>query len=233
MPRLILTREADLLLLVTIALASVSPASVAARLRDLLPILRGLRQESSYLVVLAFVAAAGVWVARPPSVPGDFAWTTAAGIAAGIPAGALAFRADQDVLRAHRRRAQRRARVVGGRLGTTVASPQEVPVSMRWRLPAIGVLEEVVFRGVLFWYAFEVAQGLVVTVILLVVTTILFAANHLPFGNVHVLAKLPLSAVAGAVTLLSGSVAGAAVAHAWFNYRVAVQGRRSTLTFVG
>lgn len=230
MPSLTLTPETHLLLLTTVGLASVSPAALTERLSDVVPALRGARRETNYVVVLAAVAGAGVLLADPVLVVDPPLWRAAVSILAGLPAGMLAFRADQAVLRSYRRRRQLEALGRSGRLrqpsqvGTPVRGEPHVPSG--WQLTAIGILEEVVFRGVLFSLALAsgspwVAAGLVVVV------TVVFAANHVPFGDVHVVAKLPLSVLAGALTLLGGSMVGAAVAHAWFNHRVGVEADRA------
>jgi hypothetical protein len=78
------------------------------------------------------------------------------------------------------------------------------------------VLEELVYRGVLVKSCFALPNGVLV-VAALTVTCLAFALNHIGFGWPHILAKLPLSVLALAATLISGTVFPAILAHAAFN----------------
>ncbi|MFF7725405.1 CPBP family intramembrane glutamic endopeptidase [Streptomyces sp. NPDC008001] len=110
-----------------------------------------------------------------------------------------------------------RRRVMGiakGR-GGYVPTADDYRVGLGWLL-AVAVLEELVFRGVLLRMALRPGnEGLRVAGIVGVVA--MFALSHIFFGWAQVLAKLPLSVLATAATLVTGSVWAAAVTHMVFN----------------
>ena len=84
-----------------------------------------------------------------------------------------------------------------------------------WLLLA-GVLEEVLFRGVLVELILDL-ESPVLIVLCLVATVVVFAMSHLRLGYGEGLAKLPLGSVTLLVALLTRSVVPALVAHVFFN----------------
>ncbi|MGW2224166.1 CPBP family intramembrane glutamic endopeptidase [Streptomyces formicae] len=94
----------------------------------------------------------------------------------------------------------------------------DVALPLGW-LVAVGVLEECVFRGTLTGVALT-QHGIAQRVLILLAATGTFALSHIFFGWAQVAAKLPLSVIALALTLATGSVLGAVVTHALFNARI-------------
>ncbi|ATL29099.1 CPBP family intramembrane glutamic endopeptidase [Streptomyces formicae] len=94
----------------------------------------------------------------------------------------------------------------------------DVALPLGW-LVAVGVLEECVFRGTLTGVALT-QHGLAQRVLILLAATGAFALSHIFFGWAQVAAKLPLSVIALALTLATGSALGAVVTHALFNVRI-------------
>ena len=87
-------------------------------------------------------------------------------------------------------------------------------------MAAVAVLEELIYRGFLVRSAFllpalPLAAGAIVGIVLI------FALAHLQFGWEHVMAKLPLSALAMVAVVLLGTVLPAVVAHVLFNVKLA------------
>src|SRR5438094_750970 len=78
------------------------------------------------------------------------------------------------------------------------------------------VLEELVYRGVLVRACFE-SPSSALLVISLTATVFAFSLTHINFGWPQVFAKVPLSALALAATLSSGTVLPAVFAHVVFN----------------
>ncbi|MGH4035630.1 CPBP family intramembrane glutamic endopeptidase [Actinomycetota bacterium Odt1-20B] len=94
----------------------------------------------------------------------------------------------------------------------------DVALPLVW-LVTVGVLEECVFRGTLTGVALH-QHAWPVRALVLLLATAAFALSHIFFGWAQVVAKLPLSCVALALTLATGTVLGAVVAHALFNARI-------------
>ncbi|MEZ0074778.1 CPBP family intramembrane glutamic endopeptidase [Planotetraspora sp. GP83] len=83
-------------------------------------------------------------------------------------------------------------------------------------LVAVAVGEELVFRGMLTRLALSLADGRLAAAALAVAAAV-FSCSHVFFGWVQVLAKTPLAVAACAVTLLTGNVLAAIIAHVVFN----------------
>jgi Type II CAAX prenyl endopeptidase Rce1-like len=84
---------------------------------------------------------------------------------------------------------------------------------------AVAVCEELAYRGVLVRISFAApSTGLVA--VALVATVAFFALTHVWFGWTHVVAKLPLGALALVAVLVVGNVLPAVVAHVVFNLRI-------------
>jgi membrane protease YdiL (CAAX protease family) len=108
-------------------------------------------------------------------------------------------------------------------VGVTQVSNHFRPTAedFRFRLSwliAVAVLEELIFRGALLRLALHLPMSLAIVAISSVIA--MFALSHIFFGWVQVLAKTPLSIIATAVTLLTGTVGAAVVAHVFFNWHV-------------
>lgn len=112
------------------------------------------------------------------------------------------------------------------RTGTQPATRLPRPATVTAHLVACAVLEELVFRGLLVWAA--LAVGGVGGAAALAAVTALFALSHAELGPGQALAFLPLSVIALALTLATGSVVPAVTAHVVVNVRAGVAaGRRS------
>jgi membrane protease YdiL (CAAX protease family) len=106
--------------------------------------------------------------------------------------------------------------------GQSVSGPMTVvtPVQV-----AIGVLEEVVFRGGLLTFALCLRSD-AWAVVCIVLGSGLFLLNHYDYGLHQLVAKVPLLAGCLALTLATGSIIGAVTLHATFNYLMARRLRR-------
>lgn len=100
---------------------------------------------------------------------------------------------------------------------------QERSAQSGWRqivlTSSVGVLEELVFRGVLLQlclgFASWTAIGIALTAMVL-----MFALSHVWYGVEHVIAKLPLSVVTTVLVLAMGTVWPAVVTHVIFNVEI-------------
>ena len=102
---------------------------------------------------------------------------------------------------------------------TSHSDPDAMPTS-RGVVGLIAVLEELVFRGFLLSACLQVnsTAGATVAIVGLVAA---FGLSHIWFGWIHVLAKLPLGAIATIAVLWIGGVVVSVVAHLVFSLRVA------------
>ncbi|MBD8061029.1 CPBP family intramembrane glutamic endopeptidase [Oceanitalea stevensii] len=100
------------------------------------------------------------------------------------------------------------------------------PATVTGHLVACAVLEELAFRGLLVWAA--LAVGGVGGAAALVAVTVLFALSHAELGPGQPLAFLPLSVIALALVLLTGSMLPAVTAHVVVNVRAGVAAGRQT-----
>ena len=108
--------------------------------------------------------------------------------------------------------------VSGGRSWTPTRRDTDLGLGLGWLL-ATAVAEEFVFRGVLLRLALQ-PHALLAQCACVAAGVLAFALSHIFFGWGQVLAKLPLSVLATVATLLLGTVAAAALAHALFNWHV-------------
>lgn len=182
-----------------------------------------------YVAILVVVAAPAVVVLDPVHVTGPALWRVLLAIPIGVIAGGLCVWAEVLVVRAVRRRRRARSR---GPVWHAVAAPPAavrddafgvVPGQPRRLatlalLLAVATLEEILFRGVLLDLAVSLPGDLAAGAAICGIA-IAFALTHVSFGWVAVVAKLPLAAIATAVTLATGTVAAAAAAHAVVNVR--------------
>jgi membrane protease YdiL (CAAX protease family) len=93
------------------------------------------------------------------------------------------------------------------------------PLSSVWVLVAIGVLEEIIFRGFLVEACFMIPSRAWM-VLALIGSVLVFALAHVQFGWAQVFAKLPLGALTIASVLALGTVIPAILIHAIFNWSV-------------
>ena len=219
MLRPILTPEDHLLVVVVLALACVSPSALASRLVGRIGPFEN-SFETSHFIALLVLSLAGIAFLRPDLIL-TVHWGVALGIGLAAPVGWLAYFLDQRIIRASRRKMLRSGRLRPARAGSKVPAQAAIGVVRQGalRVACTGFLEEIVFRGILFHIALQ-ADALLAKVALVVLITLLFAANHIPYGRIHFVAKLPLSALAGGLTILTGSVLGAALAHFLFNHLI-------------
>lgn len=195
-----------------------------------------------YAALLASIVLGGFWLI-------GWRWSfdvSAVWIALSLPVGAvlglLAERLDRRIVRcllrrhglrpatAHSVNVQRRTHIVSqmppsmqrkNRGLRAIKSHHMIAEALRPTLAlmlCIAAMEELIFRGLLLQLA-ELSPSLWVYGTCVVGTLVVFACSHIQFGWVHVLGKAPLGALCLLVTLVSGSVVGAIVAHALFNFR--------------
>ena len=126
--------------------------------------------------------------------------------------------------------ASRTRRPLSSRAGGPAAVEAPRPATVTGHLVACAVLEELVFRGLLVWAA--LALGGVGGAAALAVVTVLFALSHAELGPGQPLAFLPLSVIALALVLVTGSVLPAVTAHVVVNVRAGVAAGRRTATRV-
>jgi len=198
-----------------------------------LPRLRGADFLGVYVAILGVVAGLSVLALDPEGVTSASLGGLALALSVGAGAGVAAVWAEAILVRAARPRSRRPggARRSAGRPGRTAGAPSPTVPDARLGiggrqarrgrdlglLLAVAALEEILFRGVLLDLALSLpAPGLAVAAI--AGLTLAFALTHVTFGWVAVLAKLPLSALATAAALATGTVAGAIAAHAVVNF---------------
>ncbi|WP_454084209.1 CPBP family intramembrane glutamic endopeptidase [Georgenia sp. Marseille-Q6866] len=162
---------------------------------------------------------------------GGLPWPLAlvAFIAVGGLGGLAAIWAYDRIVRVIRARASQVSRPLFSRVArqsrpAAVEAPR--PVTVTGHLVACAVLEELVFRGLLVGAA--LAVGGVGGAAALVAVTVLFALSHAELGPGQPLAFLPLSVIALALVLLTGSVLPAVTAHVVVNVRAGVAAGRQT-----
>lgn len=166
-----------------------------------------------YAAVMAcMVAVAAVVVDLAALVPRT--WLGAAGSAgAGLVVGAIAWRSEV---------AFKMRYLVGRdeRRGGIGVAPRYEAAPSALLLVAIGALEEILFRGVLFELARAVESD-VWEVAAHAGVNLLFLAIHVRLGRREMISKIPLGLLGFAATLITGNVAAAVAGHAWFNLRAA------------
>jgi hypothetical protein len=186
--------------------------------------------SAGFLQVHAAVATVivlwGVMVLDPMPVLGNSVGMLLLAFPVGLAVGIVARLADRAILRRLTR--WQLIRRPSPRSGNMSHRPQvsNLPTSERraefkvaW-LVVVAVLEELIYRGFLVRTAFLLPAPLLVAGAIVGIVLI-FALAHLQFGWEHVMAKLPLSALAMGTVLFLGSVLPAVVAHALFNVKLA------------
>jgi hypothetical protein len=177
-------------------------------------------------------------------LPGS-SWRWLASLPLGVVAGEAALRCDRSVVRLGARRLRPVARrpglpqaarigtptIVAGRLGSRGARRKlgahrlaadshlgrDSAAMSKGLVAAVAVLEELVFRGFLFFACLRLSGvGAPAAVVALVGA---FALTHVWFGWIQVAAKLPLGLLATLCVLVAG-VLPAVLAHVVFNLRV-------------
>lgn len=212
--------------------------------------LRALTQAYLYLVAitpLAVLSCALSWQSWLPTAPFDRGGVPAAVIGAllAFPVlaadGALARGVHRWLARRPRRtslakRTQTRRTVVrsvtkGDTKSPRAAGPSagrpargQTALGMAVQV-AIGPLEEMVFRGGLLTFAFSLGSG-VWTVVFIALGSGMFLLNHYDYGLHQLVAKIPLLVACLALTLAGGSIVGATVLHATFNFAMSRRLRR-------
>jgi membrane protease YdiL (CAAX protease family) len=199
-----------------LVLNGVSAPALAARLHGSWAVARGMTFARIYMVALGLVVVWGAFVFDARTVIGSSrSWL--ASVPIGMAAGLLAVRADHEVvLRAHRRR-YRPVRSPGYNVSSGAIGDHLANHGFTLKLLlAAAVLEEMIYRGWLLEACRVLGSGLLCAAAM-VTTVLAFSLAHLQFGWPHVLSKTPLSLLALAAVLLTGSVIAAVVAHLWFN----------------
>ena len=176
----------------------------------------------SYALVLALVAAGAAAIGRTlPLLPHSLGGALVS-LPLGLVCGAAAFFADRAITRAWFRRQLRRRTTRSSssfRAAAAAVPPRAADDAPRAWLVTVGALEEIAFRGALLGWALTLPSPALSFAVVAAIT-IVFALTHVQFGWIHVLAKLPLSLITVAVSLATGSVLAAVLAHMFFNDRV-------------
>jgi CAAX prenyl protease-like protein len=187
-----------------------------------------------YVAMLILVATPAVAVLEPSHVIGSTIGRTALAVPLGAVAGVVCVLIEGFVTRAARRRTRTRreprrtatppvraAAAVppgarGGALGIVPGQPRRrMTLAL---LLAVAALEEILFRGVLLDLALSL-PGAALAGAGIAGTALAFALTHVSFGWAAVVAKIPLTAIATAAALITGTVAAAVAAHAVVNVR--------------
>ncbi|MFE1765207.1 CPBP family intramembrane glutamic endopeptidase [Streptomyces angustmyceticus] len=234
--------------LAALALCAFSCLALASHLHVRFFDHHGVHTLQVYAGILAAVTGSAFLILGPAALLRAPGWGLAAGLVLGTGAGPLIAAADTAITRRLGRRTASRVarpvrgpaarpqaratRPVGQAARLTGAKPTrsadrrwtpnrrdtDVALPLVW-LVTVGVLEEFVFRGVLTGVAMAL-PGWGTRTLVLTLATAAFALSHIFFGWAQVVAKLPLSLATLAITLATGNVLGAAVAHALFNFRI-------------
>jgi hypothetical protein len=142
-------------------------------------------------------------------------------VGVGAVAGLAATRLDRSIVRAFEARRRRARGTRAAPLQLARGAPSTMLTVNANEFPlgsilAIAVLEELLYRAFLTEFALAQA-GLLLQGAILATVTLCFALSHIWFGWPHVLSKAPLGLFALGLTLASGNVWGAVVAHLVFN----------------
>ena len=210
MTLLTLTPELRAYVVAAVAVYSLACAPTAALVQSLLPSRRRPPFLPVYVATLLGVAAIAAGALRLPGVRWS-SWTIAA-LLVGLVAGEAAVRADGLIRRSLRRRAPYTPVI-----RPAVAAPPTAAHTTLALLLAVAVLEEILYRGVLVDLSLELP--LVAAALCIAATVVAFAAAHVYWGWIEMVAKLPLGLAALLASLPFRVVLGAIVAHVVFNTR--------------
>lgn len=92
------------------------------------------------------------------------------------------------------------------------------PSILLYSLLLTALFEELIFRGVLIQFASMQSTKMFLCIVLLSLTA--FSTAHIFFGNVHIIAKLPLSLFCLISCLLFHNLIGSVLIHMIFNYQI-------------
>jgi hypothetical protein len=218
MTLLTLTPDLRAYVVAAVAVYSLACAPTAALVQSLLPSRRRPSFLPVYVATLLAVAAVAAAALRLPGLRWS-SWTIVA-LLVGLVAGEAAVRADAAI----RRSLTRRTRYAPA-MRPAVAAPPTAAHAALALLLAVAVLEEVLYRGVLVDLSLELPVAAAVACI--AATVIAFAAAHVYWGWIEMLAKLPLGLAALLASLPFRVVLGAIAAHLVFNLRVWLASREA------
>jgi membrane protease YdiL (CAAX protease family) len=210
MTLLTLTPDLRAYVVAAVAVYSLACAPTAALVQSLVPAKRRPPFLPVYLGTLLAVAAVAGVALRLPGLRWS-SWTVVA-VVVGLAAGEVAVRADAWI----RRSLTRRTRYVPAMRPAVAAPPMAAHATLALLL-GVAVLEEVLYRGVLVDLSLELP--VVAAAACIAATVVAFAAAHVYWGWVEMLAKLPLGLAALAASLPFRVVLGAIAAHVVFNTR--------------
>jgi hypothetical protein len=218
MTLLTLTPDLRAYVVAAVAVYSLACAPTAALVQSLWPTQRRPAFLPVYVGTLVAVAAVAAVALRLPGLRWS-SWTLAA-LLVGLFAGEVAVRADAWI----RRRLTRRARYTPV-MRPAVAAPPTAAHATLALLLAVAVVEEVLYRGVLVDLSLELPVAAAAACI--AATVLAFAAAHVYWGWIEMLAKLPLGLAALAASLPFRVVLGAIAAHVVFNTRAWLAAREA------
>jgi hypothetical protein len=210
MTLLTLTPDLRAYVVAAVAVYSLGGAPAAALVQSLVPARRRPPFLPVYLGTLLAVAACAAVGLRLPGLRWS-SWTVVA-VVVGLAAGEVAVRADGRI----RRSLTRRTRYVPAMRPAVPAPPAAAQATLALLL-GVAVLEEVLYRGVLVDLSLELPVAAAVACI--AASVLAFAAAHVYWGWIEMLAKLPLGLAALAASLPFRVVLGAIAAHVVFNTR--------------
>jgi membrane protease YdiL (CAAX protease family) len=217
MTLLTLTPDLRAYVVAAVAVYSLACAPTAALVQSLWP-----RRRPPFLPVyvatLLAVAAVAAAALRLPGLRWS-SWPIVA-VLVGLGAGEAAVRADAAI----RRSLTRRTRYTPA-MRPAVAAPPTAAHATLALLLAVALLEEVLYRGVLVDLSLELPVAAAAACI--AATVIAFAAAHVYWGWIEMVAKLPLGLAALLASLPFRVVLGAIAAHVLFNTRAWLASREA------
>lgn len=212
-------------------------SAVASRLHSRWLHSIGLSFFGTYFLCLSVISVFGLLAFGSPFVAMQSAWAVAAALGMSLLSSVGLFWGTLKIARRNRARQASPVKTVtpggiqsgslvvrrvsrGGRrtprdnekIGAAPSRALVPPLSM---LVMVGVLEEIVFRGLLVGVA--VQQDRVAASLLIALSIVLFCFAHVHYGLSEALAKLPLAVVCAGLTLATQSVVAAVFTHAIFN----------------
>ena len=176
-----------------------------------------------YVATLLGVAAVAGALLRLPSLRWS-SWTVVS-LLVGLAAGEAAFRGDAAIRRALRYRKRNATRIRLAPPPAVAAPPAGVRGTLLLLL-AVAALEEILYRGVLVDLSLELPAAAAAGCI--TATVVAFAAGHVYWGWIEMVAKLPLGLAALVASLPFRVVLGAIAAHVLFNTRSWLAAREAT-----
>ncbi len=214
MTLLTLTPDLRAYVVAAVAVYSLASAPTAGLVQSLWPLRRRPPFLAVYVGTLLVVAALAAAALRLPGLRWN-SWAIVS-LLVGLAGGEAAVRADTAIRRALTRR-RRYAPAIRLAPPPAVAAPSAAAGATLALLLAVAALEEILYRGVLVDLSLELPVAAAAACI--AATVVAFAAAHVYWGWIEMVAKLPLGLVALLASLPFRVVLGAIAAHVLFNTR--------------